>query len=306
LFATFTPDSRTDQTISAFVQDRIDLHEERVFLTLGAKLEHNDYTGYEQQPNVRITWLPGNRQTVWAAVSEAVRVPARLNTDLRLFAPVAVPGLGLPLYINVNGTPNFASEELTAYEAGYRVQLRESLSIDLALFNNYYDHLQTQEASPLDLVPGPPSYYLLPVTLANLMEGESYGGTFVLNWQATSRWRLQFQYAHLQLDFATKPGSSDTGAVRLAGNSPKNHVTLQSFVELPRNLRLYTSIRHVDELPSLGIPSYLTVDWTLAWLPTDRYRVSFTVESANDARRMEFNDGRLIERSAFARLTWTF
>ena len=118
-FSSFFPASRTDQTLSAFVQDRIELKDERVYLTLGAKLEHNDYTGFEQQPNIRVTWLPGEGQTVWGAVSRAVRVPARLNTDVVLFAPVALPGLP-PLYINVNGNPNFLSEELDAYEAGYR------------------------------------------------------------------------------------------------------------------------------------------------------------------------------------------
>ena len=42
------------------MQDRIELKDEAVvYLTLGAKFEHNDYTGYEQQPNVRVTWLPG-------------------------------------------------------------------------------------------------------------------------------------------------------------------------------------------------------------------------------------------------------
>lgn len=90
-FATFTPDSRSDETFSAFLQDKIDLWDEKLFLTLGSKFEHNDYTGFEYQPNARLSWLPTERQTLWAAVSRAVRTPARLNTDLRLTAPV--PGL---------------------------------------------------------------------------------------------------------------------------------------------------------------------------------------------------------------------
>ena len=90
LFATFMPASRSDQTISAFVQDRIELRDERLYLTLGAKLEHNDYTGEEVQPNVRVSWFPSDRHMLWGAVSRAVRVPARLNTDLELFAPVGL------------------------------------------------------------------------------------------------------------------------------------------------------------------------------------------------------------------------
>jgi outer membrane receptor protein involved in Fe transport len=147
---------------------------------------------------------------------------------------------------------------------------------------------------------------LIPAVQANLMEGETYGGTFVATWQPASRWRLQFQYAHLQMDLVPKPGGNDTGSLRIAGNSPKNHVTLQSFIDLTPKLSVYTSIRHVAELPSQNVPSYLSVDWTVAWTPTSHIRASLTVQSANDAERLEFGDGRLIERSAFARLVWAF
>jgi hypothetical protein len=54
------------------------------------------------------------------------------------------------------------------------------------------------------------------------------------------------------------------------------------------------------------VPSYDTVDVSLGWRPTEQLRVSATVQSLNDSERLEFNDGRLVERSAFARLVWTF
>jgi hypothetical protein len=44
-----------------------------------------------------------------------------------------------------------------------------------------------------------------------------------------------------------------------------------------------------------NVPGYLTVDWTLAWAPTPKLHASLTVQSANDAERLEFGDGRLIE-----------
>ncbi len=307
-FSSFLPPSRTDQTLSTFVQDRIAIKDDRLFLTLGVKLEDNDYTGFEEQPNVRVTWLPGTNQTVWSAVSRAVRVPARLNTDVVLFAPVAVPGLP-PLYINVNGNPNFLSEDLEAYEAGYRLQVNQNLSLDLAVFDNFYDDLQTTEPlTGIVPVPGPPPYLQLTARLDNLMEGESYGGTAVVNWQPLARWRLQFQFAVLEMDLRSKPGSTDVGGLNLDGNSPKNHVAVQSYLELPHNLSLYTSLRHVDALtsPAQRVPSYDAVDVSLGWRPTEHLRASITAQSLNDAVRVEFNDGRRIERSVFARVVWTY
>jgi iron complex outermembrane receptor protein len=306
LFATFDPASRSDQTLSAFVQDRIELKPRRLFLTLGTKLEHNDYTGFENQPNVRLAWLPSDEQTVWTAVSRAVRVPARLNTDLRLTAPLAIPGVPLPAYVIVAADPNFESEDLIAYEAGYRRRIGDKLSFDVALFDNHYDHLQTNEAGASAVVAGPPAYLLIPVRQANLLEGETYGGTFAASWQPLKRWRLQFQYAHLQMDLAIKPGGRDTNAPRIDGNSPKNQTSVQSYVELPHDLSLFTNVRFVDRLPTLGVPSYLAVDWSLGWRAGDKWRVALTATDANDASHVEFQSLARIERSVFLQASLDF
>lgn len=304
VFASFIPPSRSDRTISAFLQDRIALRDERVFLTLGTKIAHNDYSGSEHQPNVRVVWLPSARQTIWGAVSRALRVPARLNADLELFAPIGQLQ-GVPFFVNVVGSDDFDSEEVTAYEAGYRVQLNDRLSFDLALFDNYYDRLQTQEAGALTLVAGPPAYFVLPATLANLMDGETYGGTLAVNWQPVPWWRVHLQHAHLEMVLTLEPGSSDAGAMNVAGNSPETQSSVRSYIELPGDFSLYTSVRHVDELPNQRVPSYTAVDASLSWQPAGRpLRVSLTVHNLNDDRHLEFGD-TFIERSAFVRLSWT-
>jgi len=303
-FSSFIPSSRTDQTLSAFAQDRIELKKDRAYLTLGTKLEHNDYTGYEHEPSIRFTWEPGARQTFWAAVSEAVRIPARLNTDVHLYAPVALPGLP-PIYVNVNGNPSFLSETLQAYELGYRVTVNDRLSLDVAAFDNYYDHLQTNEVNgPASVVPGPPLYIVLPFIEGNLMKGENHGGSFALNWQPLERWRLEFHGSFLQMNLESKAGSTDVASLAIAGNSPRSMLSVLSFLELGRGFTLYTGLRHVDKLPSLDVPSYDALDVSFAWHPNDRLRLSLTAQSLNDAEHLEFGGGNLIERSVFARFEW--
>jgi iron complex outermembrane receptor protein len=305
LFATFEPPSRRDDTVSVYLQDRIALRPDKLFLTLGAKIERNDYTGSEQQPNVRLLWLPDDRQAVWGAVSRAVRVPTRLNADLELFAPIGQLQ-GLPFYVNVLGSDEFVSEDVIAKEAGYRLQLNERLSFDLAVFSNDYDDLQTQEPVGFAVVPGPPSYVVLTATLANGMEGDTYGGTLAVNWQPLPPWRLRLYYAHLQMDLELQPGSSDAGALTVAGNSPQTQIGVRSYLELPADLSLYTNVRYVDELPTQGVPSYTAVDAGIEWRRPGRpLTVSLTVQNLNDARHREFGDA-YIERSAFARATWAF
>jgi iron complex outermembrane receptor protein len=305
LFATFTPSSRTDDTVSLYLQDRIELRRDKLYFTVGTKLEDNNYTGSEYQPNLRLLWLPDERQSVWGAVSRAVRVPARLNTDLELFAPVGEMQ-ALPFYVNVVGSDAYVSEEVIAHEAGYRLQLNDRLSFDLAVFSNDYDLLQTQEVTGFGPQPGPPPYIVLTAMLANGMEGDTYGGTFSVNWQPFAPWRLKLFYAHLQMDLVSKPGSNDAGALNVAGNSPQTQIGVRSYLELPGDFSLYTGARYVDELPTQNVPSYTAVDAGIEWQRPGRpMRVSVNVQNLNDARHREFGT-TYIERSAYARATWAF
>jgi iron complex outermembrane recepter protein len=305
-FASFIPAERTDETISLFLQDDISLRPDKLILTVGAKVEHNDYTDYELQPNVRLTWLVSERQSAWAAVSRAVRIPARLNTDLVLFAPIPVPGFTEPLYFNAIGSKDFEAEELIATEAGYRLGYGENLSFDLSLFHHDYEKLQTQELGAITPVGNPVEYFLLPATLENGMQGESYGGTLVATWQPLDAWRLQFQYAYLNLKLGLEPGSTDSGAPAVAGNSPEHQAAVHSFLELPRKFDLFTSVRYVDELPNLGVPDRTAVDLSLGWRPLENLRTSLTVRNLNDDEHLEFGGGNLIERSGWLRVVWTF
>src|SRR5437899_2329204 len=48
------PPRRATQLFSGFLQDEITLVPERLALTVGSKFEHNDYSGFEIQPNIRL------------------------------------------------------------------------------------------------------------------------------------------------------------------------------------------------------------------------------------------------------------
>ena len=83
-FLTWVPPSRNDQVFSGFVQDEITLEPQRWSLTVGSKFEHNDYTGFEVEPDARLLWTPTENQTIWASVSRAVRTPSRYETGARV------------------------------------------------------------------------------------------------------------------------------------------------------------------------------------------------------------------------------
>ena len=135
----FDPEKREDRLFSFFAQDEITLIRDRLWLTGGTKVEHNDFTGFEIQPGGRLLWTPTERQSAWASVARAVRTPSRLEQDVRvnLFA-FPLPD-GTPMQVSVLGNPNLQSEELLAYEIGYRIEATPRLSFDIAAFYNDYD-----------------------------------------------------------------------------------------------------------------------------------------------------------------------
>jgi iron complex outermembrane receptor protein len=166
--------------------------------------------------------------------------------------------------------------------------------------------LQTQQATGFGPVPGPPPYIVLSALLTNGMEGDSYGGTVAVNWQPLQPWRLRFHYSHLQMDLLLQPGTTDTGALNVAGNSPQTQIGVRSYLELPGAFSLYTGARYVDELPTQRVPSYTAVDAGIEWQRPGRpLNVSFTVQNLNDERHLEFGS-TYIERSIFARASWAY
>ncbi|UUZ73919.1 TonB-dependent receptor plug domain-containing protein [Polaromonas sp. P1(28)-8] len=181
LFLQFLPRQKTLSRANVFVQDSIALSE-RLKFTLGLKLEHNNYTGLEWQPNARLAWKLNDRSLLWSAVSRAVRTPSRV--DREFFVP-AVPALAFPGFIG----GDFTSEKLTAYEIGYRAQPTADTSFSVSTFYNVYDDLRSLEPSA-----GAGS----PLVIANQMEGNTYGMEMWGNYRVNDWWRLSAGYNYLK------------------------------------------------------------------------------------------------------------
>ena len=130
----FEPKGRTSHLFNVFAQDEISLGR-GICGTLGSKLEHNSYSGWELQPTGRIRWTRG-RDTLWGGVLSAVRMPTRFDSDIRVTG-------GLPAVL-ITGSPGFESEKMIAYKAGFRSQPMQRLTYEAAVYHNRYDDLRSQ------------------------------------------------------------------------------------------------------------------------------------------------------------------
>jgi len=298
------PAARTTHLVTGFVQDEVELAPGEWYATLGTKIEHNDLSGWELQPNLRLLWTPSRRHTLWSAVSRAVRIPSRLDTDVR-FVTQVLP-TSPPTVVRVVGNEDAESEELISLEGGYRAVLHPAVSADLSLYYGWYDRLR----SITPLAPFTEDGTVVQeFRVDNDARGHSYGGTAALTWQPTSRVRLQGSYTLLKMAVESvddaPPGSFPNVN---PGYNPEHQASLRASIDLPRGIELDANMRYVAELPQPRVPGYVEADARLGWSPRPGVTVALVGRDLLHAQHPEFwsDPLREIQRRGELQLEWRF
>jgi iron complex outermembrane receptor protein len=308
IFALEPEDSR-DQLFGGFAQDQFAITP-ALRMTIGTKLEHNDFSGFEVQPTVRLAWDVAPGQNVWAAVSRAVRVPSRLERDIAI--EVTPPGSN-PRGVLL-GNDDFEAEELLAYELGYRWQPLEVLALDLALFHNNYEGLASLEFGTPTLDPAT-GIVTVPVINENLTDARSQGAELLATYSPLDNWRLIGSYAYIYLDMQPHGQDLNRGAF-LEGTTPRQQFSLRSLLDLPGRLQLDAQFRYSGalerspELPSGGeIDAYSELDVRLAWRASEQVQLSLVGQNLLHDHHLEFGTPATrgeIERSVYGKVAWQF
>lgn len=265
-------------------------------VTLGTKVEHHTYVGIQNQPNVRLSWMPGELHTIWAAFSRAVRTPSRIDREFRASI---TPDLHL-----LQGASDFKSEELTAWELGWRAQLHETVSISVAGFYNIYDDIRSAE-------PGPPPFSI-PITFGNGVEGNTYGAEVSGNFQLNEWCQLRGGYTFLNKDLVVKESSRDANRGTAESNDPQHQFLVQSFMNITDNLKFNTMLRFVDKLPDPHVDSYVGLDLKLAYKINKTLELDIVGQNLAQGTHTEFIPGgedvevRDIERSFYVKIIGRF
>ncbi len=299
----WNPPSRSDQTFSLFVQDEIPLQGDTLKLTIGSKVEHNDYSGLEYQPSARLLWHVNEQNMVWSAISRAVRTPSYTDTGFLLNTPLS-PATNL----SIRGNPDVTSETVWAYEVGYRTQPMAQLSLDIAAFYNQYNHLVSTENLPVEgnFLTG----FTFPQTFANKATATTYGLETALDWQAMPHWKIRTSHTYLKMNLALTADSTDTSTIPTDDDIPRHQWQLHSYWDLPHNLELDSALYYTARLPHLDIPASARVDLRLGWNPTKTVQLSLSGHNLLDNQHPEFQGTSIkayeIPRSFFAKINWSF
>ena len=304
----FLPADQTGWLVNFFGEDQITLKPNRVFLYLGTKLENSYFGDLDFEPSVRLAWTPGNRQTFWAAVSKTERSPARHDLDLSA-ALAALPG---PAEVVLLGNPHFQNEKVVAFEAGYRRQINNRSSVDLAAFVNSYTNLQTQELLPSFFEPNTdPPLLVLPKSFANKMRGITAGFEASVQWKVTSRWTLSPGYSYLEMHLHTDPTSLDTTSVAdVQGSNPVHQAHLGSHLQLRHGIDWDSNVYYVGSLPAQLVPAYTRLDSQLTWRFSERMQLSIVGQNLLSDHHVEANSAYAVvnssevKRSVYAKIVW--
>jgi iron complex outermembrane receptor protein len=321
----FNTTSVTNNLFSTYIHDEISIVPSKIALIVGSRFEYNDNSGFSYQPNGRLLWTITPHNSIWGSVSRAVRSTTKgeqeINYNYRTTPQTGVNGLGLdpskPLKLEINGNPDFKSEELLAYEIGYRSEVTSNISIDLAFYYNQYKNLRV--ITPYNAVSAgtpPNDYNLLQYKLSNDMHGNALGVEVAADWTPLDWWRLQLAYSYQNLQMNLDGNSKDViNKGNAEGDTPQHQVSLRSGFDFGKTVTLDLWLRGTDRLASIdgiSIPGYFTMDVRMAWKPIKCLELSVVGQNLFQNRHPEFIPEYIntlpsdVVRSAYGKATFKF
>ncbi len=296
--AILLPNSRRDTIFNIFAQDNLSLNPHDT-LTVGAKVEHNDNTGFEFQPNVRYAHAPNERQTLWASIGKADRTPSQSEQNIFSLTSTTPPIGGLPPVATANiGTGNLKPETIIANEVGYRQKLGERATIDLSAYYNFYNNLiyLAPGAQFTSTLFGPP-VLIDPSYFRNGDSGQTYGFEALSKVDISPTLKTDFSVTTLRRSRFVK-GSE------LAG--PHYQASWHMAWSPTKKLELDSRLHWADAIFEDQIPAYIKLDLHLIYKLSDSQELSLGGYDLLTPRHYEFSNGSYIVRSFIAQYQWRF
>lgn len=276
----FIPAKRTLRNANLFINDQYSISEATT-LTLGARLEDNELTGFDIQPSLRFSHIVSDRTVLWGAASRALRLPNRLDEDVIIGSVV--------------GNKDFEPEELIGTELGVRHLLTRSLSIDASVFHNDYDKLRGVE----------PSDDSEPSVIVNNYNATSTGFEISSLWRPTETLNLHLAYNYFTLHFRPDANTADITTKATEDLAPRHQAWLR-WEWLPSSrYSIGGQLRHVDEIRGTGVPAFTDLSLRLGWKVSRDVQLALSGQNLLNTRNREWGEADAeVQRGIYAELIW--
>ncbi|NDV25224.1 TonB-dependent siderophore receptor [Desulfovibrio sp. JC010] len=270
---------------SGFAKDRITLIDEKLFLTLGLKLDYSGDSDLTPQPTARLLYMEDDEE-YWLAYSYANRKPGFWLRDGNYRVRVRDKEYTMSV------GEDLENEKLSSFEAGYRKLFSETLKLDLSLYLNSYDQMVTfsfdEDTNTATPVSG--------------LSGTSYGLEVALDWQPWSFLTLRPSIDLSNQDFQNVPEGIPGFSPPL--NSALYNIKLQALIDLAENWELDLFTSYLNSMDNKDLSTGFGFDARLAWQA--REDLSLELIGNNLLTNVDENNFAPVEPSCTLRLTWDF
>ena len=306
---------RDRRLASLFTHDDLVLIPQQLRLSGGIRLDHDNWSGAQFQPDIRLAWTPAAGSTGWTSLSRAARTPSRLELDApyQVSESAAAPPF-VPAIATVRLPPaadSLKAEIVTSLEAGWRQRVNAQLSVDFAAFVSDYSALVTMTTQAPQWVS--PTLVLLPLTSNNDARARTHGFEVAADWQVTPGWRIQPHYSRLRLH---SPRLTDLAAVAVQeqweGRVARHRASLRSSWTLGDGQHLDLWLKYTSRLDNPQVPAYTALDLRYALRLGSRGELAIVGQNLLDQRHPEFVSDYLpiqqteVGRSLSLKVSWRF
>ena len=302
----FMPPSLSLNLYNVFVHDEITLMEDYLKLIVGAKLEYNDFTHAEFQPNVRMVVTPSKDLTIWGSVSKSVRNPTYVHNYLTAHqAPIFMGGM--PIFPVFRGNTDIESEEQVSWEAGIRYAINEDVAVDVATYYSNYTDLDGSVVSAPAFVPLPMPHLELPVTTRSIGSVDTFGIEGTVEWQINDWWKVRGAYTYF--DFMNQENVQFDN-----GGTPQHQFFIRSSWDLPGDVEFDAWLRHRSKIDFLDVEGATDLDLRLSWQANENLELSIVGQNLLFGERRDYGIPPLrisapigsVERSIYGQATFRF
>ena len=298
----------------ALVQAQYNVIPDTLDFIIGTKLDHNDLTGWENQPSARLIYKPADNNIVWGAVSRSVRTPTLIefNDNFKVNGTKVINLAGIssgfeqidnyriPTYLN--GNDNVKSENYLSYELGYRFTTND-WSLDLSSY--YTDaknvavidmNTHAEQFTPiLDLFLAgriPEVFQALTMTrldldFASVADTTTKGFDLVVSWQPVDNLNTEFGYSYTDYNYDLPPRVEPA-----IGYDSKNR---QLFVKADYTFlddhNVFATLRSVNS-NAYNTDNYTTLDISWNWQATPVWSTAISGKNLFSGSHIEYNNTR--------------
>ena len=279
------PNYRRFEQESGFLQYEFVAIPDRLRILAGSKFESNPFSSFQYQPQLRAVWTIRQAHSLWGSFSRAVRDPSHAEVNLDTIAGFVATPAGVAT-LRAFGNPDLQSENVKAYELGYRFQPRATFSLDLATYYNSYDNLIVFAPAAIQ----PPLEIVTIATNEIAAAGgtaQTHGAEFSANWKPLPRWMISPTFTE------TRGSANAIAAV------PKHLFGVQSRIDATRRIYLNAGLYHYNALapsagpivgspPAPGVPTFNRVDAGISWHPKSQWTFGVWGRNLQSGNHVEF------------------